>query len=117
MTMMLPAGFGELDWSNWVKGIMSGFISGGASAVVSGFTVGLMDSKDYNFQNGKLWTLIVTLFIVNGVLGMMLYLTKSPLPGVKQITTTVQTTEIKTKPAATVVTTVEETHVEKLEDR
>jgi hypothetical protein len=116
MFKRLPAGFGDLDWTNWIRGVVSGFVSGGASAVVSGFTVGLMDSTDYNLQNGKLWTLIVALFIVNGVLGMMLYLAKSPLPDVKQVTTKVQTTETRGKPPATIVTTVEETHIEPMKD-
>lgn len=48
--MNLPLGFGRLDVSDWVRGLMAAFISGGASAVTSGVTVNMLDPEHYNIH-------------------------------------------------------------------
>lgn len=111
--MKLPLGFGELDFEDWFRGLIASFISGGASALTSGFTVSAMDPKDYNFQTGfsKLMSLMSAMFLVNGVMSMALFLRNKPVPDMKTIKMTTETTTVGAKPIVE-VKTVEETHVE-----
>jgi hypothetical protein len=109
--MTLPAGFGNIDWTDWVRGLLSSFVVGGSNAVVSGGIVSLNDPEKYAFGTFKFFELIGSVFVVSGTLNMLSFLRTKPLPELKTVTTTTQTTEV-VKPAAVVVTTVEETHQE-----
>ena len=118
--MTIPGGFGDLDFREWGLGLVASFVSGGASAVTSGFTVSALDPKDYNFQDGlsKLLILMGAMFLVNGIMSMMLFLRQKPVPDHKLIKTTIEETVVQPALAATkahmavpemkVVTTVEE---------
>jgi hypothetical protein len=111
---------GDLDFSEWFRGLVASFISGGASAVSGGITVSALDSKDYNFQTGlpKLLTLMGVMFLVNGILSMMLFLRQSPVPSHKTVMTTEKTTVVQpTSPPTKIETTVVETHKEPLEPK
>ena len=110
--MKLPMDFGDLDIGEWIRGAIAAFVSGGASAVTSGITVSALDNKDYNLTTGasKLMLLMLTMFLVNGLMGLMFFLRQKPVPDHKTVTTTVQ--ETTRKPQAIVVTTVEEVHTE-----
>lgn len=98
----LPGNIGYLDWSNWAYGLVSGIISGGASAVVSGMTVVAMDPSDYNFHTGKFYTLVALLFLVNGTMGAMMFLRNQPLPSKITVKET-DTTETRRNPASVIV--------------
>jgi hypothetical protein len=76
------AGGGHLDFGEWIRGLVAGFVQGGAGAVTSGLTVSAMDPHDYNLGGGlrKLMGLMVAMFVVNGFLGAMSYLRNKPVP-------------------------------------
>lgn len=99
----------NLDWDNWLYGLVAGFIGGGSSAVVSGFVVGIQDPKDYNFANRKFYTLISSVFVASGLLNMFAYLKQHPLPDKTVIT--MERTEHTENPPMTITTKVEETKI------
>ncbi len=101
-----------LDFEGWLRGLFSAGISGGASAIVGGITVSGMDSKDYNFYTPKFYVLIGALFLANAIVSMSKFLSAQPLPGLKQVETTVQTITPSTGTGGgKVIETVKETHV------
>lgn len=102
---------GQLDFTAWVRGLLSAGISGGSAAITGGIVVSGMDPDRYNFQAGKFWILTGTLFTVNAVVSIAKFLQTHPIPDIKTVTTSVQTIEQGNAPVKT-VTTVAETHVE-----
>lgn len=100
-----------LDFNGWLRGLFSAGISGGASAIVGGFTVSGMDPHDYNFSNAKFYILVGALFATNAIVSMAKFLAASPLPGIKEVTTTKQTVTSDTAPTK-VIETIQEKHVE-----
>ena len=102
---------GNLDVDTWVRGLFSAGISGGASAITGGIVVSGMDPSHYNFQAGKFYILIGTLFMANAVVSMAKFLQASPLPGLKTVSTSVAVTSQPGAPDKTVAT-VSETHTE-----
>lgn len=68
----------------WLHGLVAAIISGGASAIVAGFSVNLVDPEHFNLLDHhsllKLLYLMLVVFVVNGIFGACAYLTKSPLP-------------------------------------
>ena len=109
--MRLFATAANLDIDSWLRGLLSAGISGGASAITGGVVVSGIDPEHYNFQAGKFWLLVGTLFLVNAIVSVAKFLQAHPLPDLKTITTTVQTTDQGSAPTKT-VTTVKETHTE-----
>jgi len=109
--MKLPLGFGELDFSDWLRGLLAAFITGGSSAVVSGVVVTANDPQHYALGTVKFFEVVGSVFLVSGTLNMFSFLRTKPLPELKVVTTTVQKTE-PLRPSGTVVTTVAETHTE-----
>jgi len=103
---------GYLDWGDWVYGLVSGFISGGASAVVAGVVVSFKDPEHYNPFTKNFYEVLFAVFLAAGVLNVMAFLRNKPLPNVKQVETTTKTVE---PGPPTVVTTVKETHVEPID--
>lgn len=114
--MNLPLGFGKIDWSDWVRGIVAAFISGGAAAVTSGVTVNMLDPDRYNIHTGSFYVLILAMFAANGTLNMMAFLREKPLPELKTVVSTVETTRTPGIPTTTVVT-VKETSIEPKEPK
>ena len=105
-------GFGRFDWGNWLYGLFSGFIGGGAGAVVSGVTVSMFDKDNFYIGSSKFFLLVGAVFLTNGTLTALAFLKQQPLPPhLKTVTTSVEQT---VQPGApTIVSTrVEETHVE-----
>lgn len=109
--MTLPAGLGELDFSDWVRGILAAFIGGGASAVTSGMVVSLSDPKDYAIGSAKFFSLVGAVFVMSGFMNAMAFLRTKPLPEMKKVERTVATTEAPGK-SPIVVSTVKETSIE-----
>lgn len=101
-----------LDFRNWIRGLLSAGISGGASAVVGGFTVSGMDPHDYNFAQAKFYILVGALFVTNAVVSIAKFLSAQPLPGVMQTETTTRTITPATAVSPKIVETVKETRVE-----
>lgn len=115
--MKLPGTLGTLDFSDWLLGMWSAFITGGASAVVSGFVVAGQDSEHFAIGSSHSFNLMGTVFLMSGFLNMMAFLRNKPAPDVKVVTTTIQTVD-KMKPVSPnvveskIVTTIAETHTE-----
>src|SRR5690349_7125765 len=112
-TMMNPVSlgkFGQIDFEDWALGLWSAVISGGASAVVSGLGLMVIDPADFNLHSGKLWSIAGQLFFFNGFLGAMNFLRNQPAPLMKRVEHTVQTVESGTKAPVT-TTIVKETQV------
>jgi hypothetical protein len=110
--MQLPLGFGALDFGNlefqeWMRGWVSAFISGGAGAVTAGFVVGANDPQHYNLATLKFYELVGSVFLTSGLLSAMNFWRTKPLPDAKKREVTVEVTEVKGKPVATVTTTKE----------
>ena len=109
--MKLPLGLGRVDWTDWVRGLLSSFIVGGSNAVVSGGIVSLNDPEKYAFGTSKFFELISSVFLVSGTLNMLSFLRTKPIPDLKTVTNTAQTvTEVS--PTTLKVSTVTETHTE-----
>ena len=72
----------HLDWRNWLYGLFSALIGGGAGAVTSAVSVSIMDPKDFNLMGAKTLQLAGMVFLVNGALSAFFYLKQSPLPSV-----------------------------------
>src|SRR5450755_4964088 len=109
----LLANASNLDFDGWLRGLFSAGISGGASAVVGGFTVSGMDPQHYNFQTGPFYVLVGALFATNAVVSIAKFLSASPIPTVKQVTVMTQTvTGSGTGNGSKVIETVKETHTE-----
>lgn len=88
-----------LRWQVWVYGLLSGFIGGGAGAVVSAFGAIVLKPEVFNLSNqlGETGKLMAVTFFFHGALAAALFLQKSPLPSiVEEETTTVTTTATKT---------------------
>jgi len=116
--MEIPILGGDLDFSEWFRGLLAAFISGGSSAVTSGFVVSSMDPADYNLRNGRIYSLMGAVFVVNGLVGMAMFLRTKPVPDHKVVTTTTKETVVQpTSPPKKVETTVVETHQEPLEPK
>ena len=109
--MRLPLGFGSLDFGDWIRGLMSAVISGGASSVTAGFVVGAKDGDHFAVGSWNSIELMGTVFLATGILSGFNFLRTKPLPDVKVVKTTVETTSVAKKPDI-VVKTVEETRME-----
>ncbi len=73
----------------WFRGLLAGFIGGGAGAVTSGFISVAQTPKEYNFHDGlqNLLIMIGGTFVVAGILNAFAYLQKSPLPELEEYDT------------------------------
>ena len=97
----------RLNWVPWLYGLISGFVGGGANAIVTGFSSVFLDSSTFNADHpGKLLTLVGVTFFFSGLFSAAMYLKQSPLPTL-ETTTTTETTTLQTNPPAVVVKRVE----------
>jgi len=99
----------NLDWDNWIYGLVTGFLGGGSGAVVSGVVVSINDPAHYNLASKSFYVLVLSVFIANGLLAFFAYLHQNPLPKAK-VVTTVETTKTG-PPDTTTKVTVEKTEV------
>lgn len=95
------------------------FISGGANAIVASGLLTIVDPEHFNLQHAS--TLLSTaalFFVVSGVISLMNFLRTKPVPDLKTVTTSVESTKVIPAQPATgtpitvVVTRKEETHTE-----
>jgi len=110
--------FGTLDWGDWAYGLVSGFISGGAAAVVAGVVVAFKDPDHFNpaTEFANFLELVTVVFLASGIIAAMNYLHTKPLPAMVQTETTVkrietEATDAKPAPPAQVITTTKETKI------
>ncbi len=111
--MKLPAGFGDLDFSEWVRSLLAAFIGGGAGGFAGGIVVTVKDPEHYAMWSWNFFQVVGSVFLVSGFMNAMAFLRTKPLPEVKHVTTTVRTTEM-VFPATKVETIIQEKHVESI---
>ena len=72
----------RLRWDKWIYGLASGFIGGGASAVVcSGMAAILAPDKFSPATDFKNFMILAsTTFLANGLMSAFFFLRQSPLP-------------------------------------
>jgi hypothetical protein len=109
--MRLPLGFGNIDFSDWFRGLVAAFVSGGAASVTAGFSVAIKDPEHFPVGSGNFYSVIWQTFIMAGVLGAMAFLRTKPIPDLKIVTTSVAVSQTGSAPPVTVAT-VSETHQE-----
>lgn len=100
----------SMNWDAWLYGLLYGVIGGASNSVYSAFGALMVDPKDFAFGSAKSFHLIGWVFAFSGLMSAFLYLKQTPLPEMKKVEQTVEVTEVKGKPVAT-VTTVKETSV------
>jgi hypothetical protein len=110
--MELPGNLGTLDFSDWLYGLASAFISGGATAITGGAAVGVSDPDHFNIHTKDLWIVMGVMFVFSGVSNGANFLRTRPLPALKTTVTTVKSTELKQDPVSRVETTVQQTVVQ-----
>src|SRR6185437_59117 len=98
MPMLFNGFWTNLDWDNWLYGLIAGFLGGGSGAVISGVVVSVNDPAHYNFATSGFYVLVFSVFVANGLLNFFGYLHQNPLPKAR-VVTTVETT--KTSPPDT----------------
>lgn len=103
--------FGRLEFGDWAYGLMSAAISGGANTVVTSVGLNLADPKDFNTENPHFLKIVSVVFICSAVFNGLNFMRTNPLPKMKQIVTTVETTQLHPDMSEKVVTKVEETKV------
>lgn len=106
---------GEIDLTDWLRGLIGGIVSGGANAIIGGFGVAMVDPTHFGVGTADSFKVMGTLFLFNGLLGGAAFLAKKPVPDIRTVTNTVQTTERRPEEKKVVVSTTEETHVEPLD--
>jgi hypothetical protein len=109
--MNLPFNLGSLDFADWIRGLVGGFIAGGAGAVTSGPTLALVDPEHFNVHTAEFYQAVGAIFLSNGLVGAMLFLHQKPLPAAKTVTVTAQQKTV-TPTGATTVTNMQQTTVE-----
>lgn len=92
-----------MDWSGWLRGLVAGFIGGGATAVSNGITMQIMDSKDFSIGGVNSLKIMGVSFLVGGCLNAIMFLKQSPIPSVR--TTVVQTVSTPLSMPITTTTT------------
>lgn len=99
--MTLPMGFGKLDFADWARGVIAAFITGGAGAVSSAFSVTAIDPDHFKMGGTKFFEVAASVFLITGFLNMMSFLRTKPLPEMKTVVTELKQ-EIKPGTTATV---------------
>ncbi len=100
----------NLDWGNWIYGLLWGSIGGGANAVSGAMAASMVDSADFSFGGTRSLKLMGAIFLFTFVKDAAFYLKQNPLPAIKTVTT-VETVKRTAYPPATVTTTIEKTEI------
>lgn len=90
---------GHFDWGNWLYGLFTAVITGGANAVVGGVSLNLVDPSHFNAQNQDFYKIVATLFLANATMSFFLFLKQTPLPSLIEKTVETHTTERTINPA------------------
>jgi hypothetical protein len=79
---MLGVRVAHLDFKGWLYGFFHATISGGATAVVGGFSASVLKPNDFSFASADSLKLMGMMFIFNFALSGFLYLKDSPIPNI-----------------------------------
>lgn len=109
--MELPLGFGNIDFTDWIRGLVAAFIGGGAAAVSAGFVVSAKDPQHYALGSASFFQVAGSVFLVSGTINAMAFLRTKPIPDLKTVTTSVAITQQSGQPTVTLAT-ISETHQE-----
>ena len=101
--MNLPLGFGDVEWDDWIRGILAAFIGGGASAFSAG-VADILNHPGTSIWNREFWSVVSTTFVIAGLIALFAFLRTKPIPDKKVVTTTIETTTQKGAPPKTVKT-------------
>jgi hypothetical protein len=77
----------SLDFWGWFYGLLSAVIGGGASSVTAAIAASVIKPQDFAFAGADSFKLMGSVFLVNAVISMFLYLKQSPLPKVVESAT------------------------------
>ena len=113
--MKLPLGMGNLDFGQWAYGLLAAFIGGGAGALSGGLAAIVVDPKDFNIFEVRFLELIATAFVFSGLTPFFALLHQKPLPNLKQVDKTLQTTIPATADSPKIVETIRERHLEPID--
>lgn len=108
----------DKDAFNWTGGLISAMSAAAGGALSGSLGPMLADPKDFNFGDGMHRVFLVAgiTALITTIIAILNYLAKSPLPGWSSITTTQQTTVLRSDPQPMkIVTTVAETHIEQMD--
>lgn len=103
-----------LAWGQWLYGLFSAAIGGGAGAVTAGLTMPSIDPDHFAAGSHRWLMAVLWMFIGSAAVPFFAYLKQKPLPD-KIIVETVKTTEVPEGVPIKVERTVESTTVEKSE--
>jgi hypothetical protein len=101
---------GRFAWEQWLYGLFSGIIAGGATSASSALTAALLAPDKFNITNGHFYALLGITFMVNGLVAAFLYLKQSPLPALVTTTTT-ESIGVPGQPPALISKKVEQVQV------
>ena len=68
------------DVPTWLQGLIAAFLSGGFGAVATGAGAALVDPKDFHFGGIPSLKVMGMSFVLQGGIGVALFLKQSPLP-------------------------------------
>lgn len=114
--MRLPGNLGDLDFGQWAYGLVAAFLGGGASAFAAG-VANILNHPGESIWHIEFWSTVGTTFVIAGLIAMFAFMRNKPLPDVKQVIKTVETTATAGKKPDVVVTTVQETSVEPIKPK
>ncbi len=110
MPLKISGFWANLQWSDWLYGLLYGAIGGGSNSVNAAFGAILVDPKDFSFGSAKSFKLMGWTFAFSALMSMFLYLKQKPLPDkIVEKTLTSQTTTDARGAMVTVEKMVEKT--------
>ena len=72
----------HLDFRGWFYGLLSAIIGGGASSVTAAVAASYIKPGDFAFAGADSLKLMFSVFGINALISMFLYLKQSPLPAI-----------------------------------
>ncbi len=86
----LPLNLGRFDFTNWIVGLVSAFISGGAGAFLTGTGIMVTDPVYFTSHPWTSFRVYILTFLSTGVFSMMNFLHQQPFPKTLISSTTVK---------------------------
>lgn len=102
----------QLDFEDWLRGILSAGISGFFSALSGAIVLPALDSNDFNIFKLRYYIALLALGLTSGIVSISKVLSAKPLPDYKAVTSTFQTITPAPGAPPKVIETVTETHIE-----
>jgi hypothetical protein len=72
----------HLDFRGWVYGLLSAIIGGGAGSVTAAIAASIIKPQDFALANAASFKLMFSVFGINALISMFMYLKQSPLPAI-----------------------------------